>query len=736
MVGLVRHSPLMRTLVWVVAVLSLSVLAAAALVRSTALNPGFYGRVLDEERAYQRFYDEVLVDPHSAPVVRDLLGRLPVPESTVTSNLKVVIPPETLRSMGDRQIAEVTGYLKGDSDRLRLTVDLRPLLANIERLAHVYFGDAVASLQQRPDPDFQAFVDHLSATAAQLAAGGPPAEALPSLALSPRQAAAATTALLRLVPEAERPGLRPEVEVALDSGDVATALAAVVPVAVSDGAQAAAAELLRDAGGSTWVISTDLGSSRDVPTQAHQARAVTRLFQEAVEPAAAVLGVAALVLLWFSTPPPTARRLMPLGWALAAAAALTALSVFLVRTVVGDSPFRPPPSWPPTAARLIEDIQATAVDRLLNTGIVVAVILMTAGALLVTVGWAWQTRPALRLPAGPRHGLALTAGVSVCALVGTVLAPVAMTGPAPRVCQGSSRLCDARYDEIAHLAAHNAMATTADRFIGPLQDPDIVGQLNAGVRALLIDTHRWERPEEVADRLATSEFSLELRQQLTRVLARVNPPRPGPWLCHSVCGAGALELESTLRQIGDWLRTHTTEVVTLIVQDGISPRQTRSAFARAGLADLLYEPDPDPNRPWPTMEDMIDSGRRLVVFAEKADGPPPWYRNFYRYGMETPYAFRSPEEMTCAPNRGDTGKRLFLLNHFVTADGGRRLDAAAVNSRRQVLDRAHACERQRGRPVNFVAVDYATLGDARGAVDALNTERLQSNANGSPRSGM
>ncbi|MFI2435295.1 hypothetical protein [Streptomyces sp. NPDC018693] len=723
--GLDRHSPVIRLLIWAVAVLSLSVLAAAAVVRSTVLNPGFYGRVLDEERAYQRIYDEVLVDPHSAPVVRDLLGRLPVPEATVTANLKVVIPPETLRAMGDQQIAEMVGYLEGDRDRLRLTVDLRPLLANIERLSHAYFGDAVAALQQRSEPDFPAFVDRLTAAAAQLASGNRPSEGLPSLALSPDQAAAATTALLRLVPEGERPALRTEVEAALDSGDVATALAAVVPVAVSDRVQAAAAELLRDAGGSTWVITTELGPSGDVPAQAHQARAVTRLFQEVVEPAAAALGVVALLLLWFSTPPPTARRLMPVGWALAAAATLTALAVFLVRTMVGDSPFRPPSSWPPAAAGLLQDIQATAVDRLLNSALVVAVILLAAGAVLVTAGWAWQTRPSLPVLTAPRHALVLTAAVSVCALVGTVLAPVAMTGPAPRICQGSSRLCDARYDEIAQLAAHNAMATTANRFIGPLQDPDIVGQLNAGVRALLIDTHRWERPEEVADRLSTSEFSPELRRQLTRTVARANPPRPGLWLCHSVCGAGALELEPTLRQIGDWLRTHSTEVVTLIVQDGITPQETRSAFEQAGLMDLLHEPDPDPDRPWPKLKDMIDSGRRLVVLAEKADGPAPWYRNFYRYGMETPFAVRRPEEMTCTPNRGGTGKRLFLLNHFITAGGGRRLDAGRINSRQQVLERARDCERQRGRPVNFVAVDYATLGDARGAVDALNTERLE-----------
>lgn len=728
MEGPVRHPSPVRFLGWAVAVLSLTVLVTAAVVRSTVLSPGFYGRVLDEERAYQRVYDEVLVDPHLAPVLRELLGRLPVPQSTVTSNIKVVIPPETLRALGDRQIAEMIHYLEGDRADLRLTVDLEPLVANIERLSHVYFANAVASLQQRSEPDFEVFQEHLSHVAKRLVTGEAPAGNLPSLSLSPDQAATATTVLLRLVPEERRSELRAEIEASLGDGDVASALAAVTPAVVSDHVRTAAEELLRNAGGGTWVITTELDPSDDSPLQARQVRSVTRLFQEVVEPAAAVLGIAALLLLWHTAPPSTARRLVPLGWALAAAATLSALAVFLVRAMVGDSPYRPPSSWPPTVVRLVEDVQASAVDRLVTMAIVVALIPLTAGALLVGLGWVRQTRPSVRVPVEPRHALVLSTAVSASALAATMLVPVAMTGPAPRVCQGSSRLCDVRYDELAQLAAHNAMATTTDRFIGPLQDPDITGQLNTGVRALLVDTHRWERPEEVTDRLATSDFSPELRRRLTRVLADVNPYRPGLWLCHSVCGAGALELVPVLRQIGDWLRAHPTEIVTLIVQDGIGPRETRSAFEQAGLTNLLYEPDEDPDRAWPKLRDMIDSGRRLVVFAEKADGPAPWYRNFYRYGMETPFAFRSPQEMTCAPHRGGTGKRLFLLNHFITADGGRRLDAGTVNSREHVLNRAHACEQQRGRPVNFVAVDYATIGDARAAVDALNTERLHENA--------
>ncbi|MFG2681493.1 hypothetical protein [Streptomyces sp. NPDC048392] len=724
--ALVRRSPWVEVLVWCVAVLSLTVLAAAAVVRSTVLDPQFYGQVLEDERAYQRFYDEVLVDPGSTPFTIDLLDRLPVPQSTITSNLKVVIPPETLRTMGEGQITEMVHYLEGDRDRLRITVDLEPVVANVERLSQAYFGDAVAALQQRSEPDYQAFVQRLSELVARVVAGEAPLDELPTLPLSHSQAVTATDALMRLVPDGpEHDGIGSTVRTALDRGDVASALAAIAPAALTDRVRAAAEELLREARQGTWVVTVDIDPDTEALAPLNRARSVTRLFQEVVEPAAAVLCAAALTLLWLSTPSPARRRLMPLGWVPAAAASLMALTVLLLRLTLGDALFGAPPSWPPAASGLLADVQAAALDRLLTTAVVVAVILLAAGALLITVAWAWQTRPSVPVLTDPRHVPALTFAVTALALVGTMLAPVAITGSSPRICQGSADLCDARYDEIAQLASHNAMATTADRFIGPLQDPDIVGQLDAGVRVLLLDTHRWERAEEVAERLSTSDFSPAERRRLTGILERVNPPHPGLWLCHSVCGAGALELVPALRQIGEWLRDNPTEVVTLILQDGVDSVTTQGAFIRAGLSGLLYEPDTDPDRPWPKLGDMIDSGRRLVVFAEKADGPAPWYRNLYRYGMETPFAFRSPDEMSCVPNRGGSDKRLFLLNHFVTANGGLRLDAGVVNSRQRVLERAHNCERQRGRPVNFIAVDYATIGDALGAVDELNAERLK-----------
>jgi hypothetical protein len=60
----------------VVAVLCVAVLSVAATARRTVLETDYYQRVLDSQRAYDRLYDEVLVDPAAAPLTRDLMAGL------------------------------------------------------------------------------------------------------------------------------------------------------------------------------------------------------------------------------------------------------------------------------------------------------------------------------------------------------------------------------------------------------------------------------------------------------------------------------------------------------------------------------------------------------------------------------------------------------------------------------------------------------------------------------------
>jgi hypothetical protein len=191
------------------------------------------------------------------------------------------------------------------------------------------------------------------------------------------------------------------------------------------------------------------------------------------------------------------------------------------------------------------------------------------------------------------------------------------------------------------------------------------------------------------------------------------------WLCHALCRLGATKLETGLRQVADFMRDNPNEVVTLDIEDKVSAADTVAVFKRSGLLRYVYTPG-DPKQPWPTLGQMIASGRRLVVFAENHGGTPGWYAPLYRYAMETPYTFTSPSQFSCVPNRGRTGKRLFVLNNFITRDAPSRNDAAVVNAQSALVKRAHRCAAQRGRLPNFINVDFSTLGDVTGAVNTLN----------------
>jgi hypothetical protein len=540
----------LRVVAALIAGLCIATLLVAGTARTTLLNPRYYQVVLDDEHAYDRLYDQVLVDPSAAKVTNDLLARLPVPEATVLSNLKIVLPPTTLRELVGEQIGHALAYLRGDEQKLSLTVDLRPVLDNIRVVADIYIGDLVASLQKRRTPDFPAFRAELDGILANLAAGRRPA-GLPSIRLDAKARARTQGVLRNAVPASARPEVTPTIAAALDTGDIASALAAVGPYVLRDKATGAAVDLSTLVGDGTWEIVPDLNAANVNLGAVTTARSFTTLVVP-IQIVALILGLAAFARLWLSGSPALHRRAFLTG---------------------------------------------RADDR--------------------------------------RDGC---------------LRDHALGALADELADGAPSL---RYDQAAYLATHNSMSTTASRFIGPLQDPEITSQLDEGARTLLIDTHTWEQPTQIAAKVAKDpDFPPDLKARLPTLINQANPPRPGLWLCHAVCRAGAIPLVPTLRSIGAWLAANPSEVVTLIIQNDVSGAQTESAFAEAGLNEMVYPPSSDPSAPWPTLGEMVRSNRRLVVFAEVGSGPAPWYRNFYQYGMKTPFAFTSPAAMTCAPHRG------------------------------------------------------------------------------------
>jgi hypothetical protein len=299
-------------------------------------------------------------------------------------------------------------------------------------------------------------------------------------------------------------------------------------------------------------------------------------------------------------------------------------------------------------------------------------------------------------------------------------------------CNGDERLCGRRLDEITVAGAHNAMGSAEDvRWMFPNQDRNIQGQLRLGIRAFMLDV--WYG-NAVDDRVKTAFESEEQRKKFEDVIGpeafaaamRIRDRligEGGPtamYMCHGFCELGAVSFDSALNSFKTYLVENPSEVLLLILEDYVSPEDVAAAFERQGLLDYVY--DGPAGGPYPTLREMISSGKRLFVMAEHDAGEIPWYVPAYDEVLqETPYTFHAPEEFSCAPNRGAAENPLFLVNHWIeTTPTPRPTNAEVVNTDSALVSRARECERQRGRRPNVIAVDFAGVGDVVGATAILN----------------
>lgn len=165
-----------------------------------------------------------------------------------------------------------------------------------------------------------------------------------------------------------------------------------------------------------------------------------------------------------------------------------------------------------------------------------------------------------------------------------------MSTLAATTCNGHAEYCTRPYSNITFVGAHDSP------FVGPLpqhnQNIDIKAQLDMGIRYLQAQTHH-------------SIFDNKTIE-----------------LCHTSClleDAG--RLKSFLKTIKTWLDQNPDEVVTLLLTNGDSAPVIRfgDTFSSSGIVNYVYVPPriPLPIADWPTLGDMIASGKRLVVFLGK-----------------------------------------------------------------------------------------------------------------------
>ena len=254
-------------------------------------------------------------------------------------------------------------------------------------------------------------------------------------------------------------------------------------------------------------------------------------------------------------------------------------------------------------------------------------------------------------------------------------------------CNGYSELCSRRFDEAAYPVTHNSMSNHDENWIAPNQIHNITTQLEDGVRGFMLDTYLY---------------------------------KGGTWLCHGDCLFGKKKLSEGLAEFTAFLKKRPGEVLTLIFESSISADETEQAFREAGL--LGYVHTQIAGEPWPTLGEMSEAGRRVVVFTDFPNNGPAWYHDVWEYCWDTPWHVTAPEQFVCDVSRGSRQNSLFILNHMLY--GGLDLpseqQAGIANSNPFFLDRANRCWTETERLPNFVTVDFYSIGDLFEVVDSLN----------------
>jgi hypothetical protein len=161
---------------------------------------------------------------------------------------------------------------------------------------------------------------------------------------------------------------------------------------------------------------------------------------------------------------------------------------------------------------------------------------------------------------------------------------------AQTACNGHTEYCSRKYSNVTQVGAHDSP------FVGGFpwdnQDWNITQQLNYGIRFLQGQTHKNDAGE------------LDL--------------------CHTSClleDGGSLV--SFLEAIKTWLDANTNEVVTLLLTNGDSLDISvfDAAFNSSGITSYAFVPSSSPNTlsidDWPTLQELMDAGTRLVIFLGK-----------------------------------------------------------------------------------------------------------------------
>jgi hypothetical protein len=277
-----------------------------------------------------------------------------------------------------------------------------------------------------------------------------------------------------------------------------------------------------------------------------------------------------------------------------------------------------------------------------------------------------------------------------------------------QLCNGHAELCDRSYGNTTFVGAHDSFAASTNPFaLARTQEVGVNDQLTMGVRLLQLQAHKNGKDLH---------------------------------FCHNTCGLfDGGTVKQYFKKVKHFLDRHPNEVLTIIIAnpENVQADVWQPIFENTGLADIAYIPPQTPmtREDWPTLKEMLDSSKRVVVFMDKGaeDGTVPYLLPQFTMMWEDEYD-PTDSQFPCKVDRTagslSPSQQLNLMNHNLNVDlipigrGVRlpdRLVSPRTNSIYSIMGHANHCAPLAGdRFPNFVLLDFVNIGQVTTAVAQLN----------------
>lgn len=193
---------------------------------------------------------------------------------------------------------------------------------------------------------------------------------------------------------------------------------------------------------------------------------------------------------------------------------------------------------------------------------------------------------------------------------------------------------------------------------------------------------------------------------------------------HCILDPSRRPLSTLLGEVKQFLVKHPQEILTIILEDHTNnPDQIAADFKAHGLDSLVHTQNL--TKEWPTLREMVQSGKRLVVLFHGKDDTMhekhPWLHPIWLYCWDTAWEFQEPGHLNdpskdIMPKRGQKAyndrhkgvrNKLFIVHHFVTPmTGGCKKDAKKVNKKAFLQSRLDRLAKSAGQKPNIVQIDF------------------------------